>query len=127
MAQTVAKLSKDESTKVGAVIVSSDNKKCSMGYNAFAAGVEETQEKWQRPRKYEYVIHAEENAILNCPFDKTGCTIYITHQPCHKCIARLKNAGIRRIVYNLEYKNLQYKDIWDEHVKLFDEVVKIDL
>lgn len=112
---------------MGSVIVTPDNRHCSVGYNGFAAGIEETEEKWQRPIKYQYVIHSEENAILNCPFETIGCTIYITHQPCHRCIQRLRNAGIKRIIYNKKYDNLEYKNIWDETYTLFDTVKQMDI
>ena len=65
VALVTSKLSKDPSTQVGAVVVTQDNRQCSIGYNGFARGIEETPDKWQRPTKYEYVIHAELNAILS--------------------------------------------------------------
>jgi deoxycytidylate deaminase len=116
-------MSKDPTTKVGAVIVTPDNRQCSIGYNGFAKGIEETEEKWERPTKYEYVIHSEMNAIMNCPFDTHGCTVYITMTPCHRCITHLVNAGIKRIVYEHEYDRLAHVDIWKEAASLFDEVV----
>ena len=86
VAKTVSKLSKDPSTKVGSVTVTPDNRHCSIGYNGFVRGIEETKEKWERPLKYQYVQHSELNSILNCPFDTMGCTLYCTHQCCHRCI-----------------------------------------
>ena len=118
-------LSKDPATKVGAVIVTPDNRQLSMGYNGMPAGIEETDEMWERPEKYENVIHAEENAIINAPFDTVGCTIYTTIQPCHKCMGKLKNAGIKRIVYSHAYKRLTCKHIVDRLIPSF-EFVQID-
>jgi dCMP deaminase len=115
VAQVTAKLSKDPTTQVGAVVVTQDNRQCSIGYNGFAMGIEETPEKWQRPTKYEYVIHAELNAILNCPFDHKGCKLYLTLQPCHRCIEMVLNSGILDVYYLKEYENLCHKDIWLEH------------
>jgi len=125
IAEVTSKLSKDPTTKVGCVIVTPDNRQCAIGYNGFPAGIQETPEKWERPLKYQFVIHSEINAIMNCPFDTKGCTIYITLQPCHRCIGALKNAGIKRIVYKNDYPNLEHKDIWEEISKLFDSVEKI--
>jgi dCMP deaminase len=122
IAFSTAKLSKDKSTKVGSVIVNNDNTRISTGYNGFVKGIDETEEKWERPRKYLYVRHAEENAIIFCPFERSGATLYCTHQPCHRCIGLIAQANIRRVLYCLPYNNLEHKDIWDEHVKLFDEV-----
>jgi dCMP deaminase len=118
-------MSKDPSTKVGCVVVGPDNRKISFGYNGFVKGIEETYEKWQRPRKYQFVQHAELNAIINCPFDTVGCILYCTHQPCHRCLEMAGAAGIRRVVYAKPYTNLEHKDIWDEHSLLFDEVIHV--
>lgn len=127
VALTVAKLSKDPNTQVGAVIVTTDNRQCSVGYNGFAVGIEETEAKWQRPTKYEYVIHGEINAIMNCPFDTKGCKIYLTHTPCHRCIAHLVNAGITEVYYLQGYANLTHKEVWMEHVGLFKVFEKVSL
>lgn len=115
VALVTSKLSKDPSTQVGAVLVSQDNRQCSIGYNGFARGIDETNEKWARPTKYEYVLHAELNSILNCPFDKTGCKLYVTLQPCHRCIEMILNSGIVDVYYLREYPNLLHKEIWQEH------------
>jgi dCMP deaminase len=123
---TAMNLSKDPSTKVGAVIVSEDTRMVSIGYNGFPKNLQENSERWQKPLKYEYVIHAEMNAIMNCPFDTKGCTLYCTHQPCHRCLVHLVNAGIKRVVYNLEYKSLTHRDIWKETSRLFEEVIQIN-
>ncbi len=123
---TALDLSKDPSTKVGAVIVTEDTRQVSIGYNGFPKGILETPERWEKPLKYEFVIHAEMNAIMNCPFDTKSCTLYCTHQPCHRCLVHLVNAGIKRVVYNKEYRSLSHRDIWDETTKLFDEVIQIE-
>lgn len=123
-----SKLSKDPSTKVGACIVTSNNEQCSIGYNGFAKGLPESEEMWNnRELKYLLVVHAEENALLNSPFSTKGCTVYITHQPCAKCIIRLVQAGIKRIVYNLPYTRMGNMDIWEMHAKMFDEIKQIDI
>lgn len=123
----IATMSKDPSTKVGSVIVSSDNRQISFGYNGFVRGIEETSEKWQRPHKYQYVQHSELNAILNCPFDTYGCKLYCTHQPCHRCLEMILQAGITKVYYINNYNNLEYKEIWDEHAKLFQEILQKDI
>lgn len=119
-------MSKDPSTKVGAALVSPDNKKVSTGYNGFPAGVEETTDKWERPLKYEYVIHAEKNAIGQATFDKDGCTMYLTMQPCHICLGYVLNQGIKRIVYNYDYDRLCHRDVWDDIAKGYDEIRRVD-
>jgi dCMP deaminase len=115
IAQETSKLSKDPSTKVGAVIVTADNRQCSIGYNGFASGVPETEEMWEnREIKYRYEpIHAEENALLNCPFDTKGCKLYVTHRPCHKCMPRIINSGITHVIYGVhELKHID-EEVWE--------------
>jgi dCMP deaminase len=123
VAKTFSKLSKDPSTKVGAVLVTPDNRQCSGGYNGFACGMNDSDYTlWERPIKYQRSIHAEMNAIMNCPFDTKGCSIYITISPCHICLQHLVNAGINKVVYSEMYANAQYPEIWNEAASLIGEV-----
>lgn len=114
MAAMAARLSKDPSTKAGALVVK-DDLQLSVGYNGMPRGMPETPELWERPMKYELVVHAELNAILNAPFDTRGATIYCTHQPCHRCLVHLINAGVVRIVYRQPYANMapDARHVWD--------------
>ena len=114
MAAMAARLSKDPSTKVGALVVK-DDLQLSVGYNGMPRGMPESPELWERPMKYEVVVHAELNAILNAPFDTRGSTVYCTHQPCHRCLVHLINAGVARIVYRQPYTNMtpEARSVWD--------------
>jgi len=117
--------SKDPKTQVGAVIFSDDFRKFSIGYNGFARGVPDSFENWSNDKKHEFVIHAEENAILNCPFDTLGMNIAITHKPCHKCLSRLINAGITKVYYIHDYDGkLMDKQVFDE--VFFSSQLKIE-
>lgn len=117
--------SKDPKTKVGSLIVTPDTRQISSGYNGFASGIEETQERWTSPRKHDYVIHAEENAVVNCPFDTKGCWVYVSFQPCHKCLSILRNANVSRLVFCQLYDKINW-DIWENVAPLLDEVVHIN-
>ncbi len=112
---TALNLSKDPKTKVGAVITSPDTRQLSVGYNGFPVGVEETPERWQRPEKYNWVIHAEMNAIMNCPFDTKDCHLYCTHQPCCDCLGKIINSRIASVTYCLPYLTMTDEDLkrWD--------------
>jgi dCMP deaminase len=100
---TALNLSKDPSTKVGAVIVSLDGRKVSTGYNGYPRGADDST-MGDRALKYPRVIHAEANAIINCPFDTEGSTMYCSLCPCSRCLALIINAGIRRVVFYGEDK-----------------------
>jgi dCMP deaminase len=65
IAEAVKEKSKDQRTKIGAVIVGKDNEIVSTGYNSFPRGIDDdVEERQQRPEKYFWFEHAERNAIL---------------------------------------------------------------
>ena len=105
LAYLSAQRSKDPSTKVGAVIVDSENKVVSIGYNGMPRGVDEEQVSWSKGEgldsKYLYVCHAEFNAILNTRNGSAlkGCTVYVTLFPCNECAKAIIQSGIKEIVY----------------------------
>jgi dCMP deaminase len=99
VALVIKERSKDPDTQVGSVVVSPDNRKVYVGYNGFPAGVKDTVERWKRPHKYDLVIHAEDNALLNAKEDLEGWTLYLTLYPCVRCATDLIQAGIKRLVY----------------------------
>ena len=104
IAERVSKESKDRSTKVGCVIVSSDNTILSTGWNGFPRGVNDDEAKHERPAKYEWTEHAERNAIFNAARMGTqlnGATAYLNYTPhaiCVPCVRALHQSGIIRLV-----------------------------
>tara|TARA_R100001244_G_scaffold130043_2_gene101909 strand:- start:107 stop:529 length:423 start_codon:yes stop_codon:yes gene_type:complete len=100
LAEAVSKKSKDPSTKVGAVILASDNSVVSTGYNGFPAWIEDTEERLNnREEKLKLVIHGEMNAILFAKQDLEYCTLYTwPFMPCSRCAIHVIQAGIIRIV-----------------------------
>ena len=111
LSREVAKKSKDESVKVGVVIVGPDHEIRSTGYNGFCRGVQEwKRERWERPAKYQWVEHAERNAIYNAARMGTplnGCTAYMESPPCTECGRALIQAGIKKVVVST---NNPFKD-----------------
>ena len=121
LAREVAKRSKDPSTQVGAVIVDENNVVRATGYNGFPRGVSEPYERWQRPTKYSYVIHAELNAILNSQLlPNNQYTIYTTHDVCHECAKAIIQAGIKRVVS----AGGSFATDWDEKRELARTMLK---
>lgn len=103
LATQVATRSKDPRTQVGAVITDMRNNPISFGYNGFPSGVEETNQRWQPETKYQYVVHAEINAILNAA--KMGVStrkgrLFVTLAPCSKCALQIIQAGISEVIYD---------------------------
>jgi len=100
MAKHVAKLSKDPSTRVGAVIFDPKRRFVSAGYNGFARGVKDTESRLNdRDRKLRMTIHAEKNAILFATVPLDGCTLVVTHPPCAQCAAAIIQAGIEHVMW----------------------------
>ena len=89
--------SKDPETRVGAVIVDSNNRQIAMGYNGFPPGIREEDGRWDRPTKYDFVVHAEMNAIFNSHQSVKGCSVYLPFWPCKDCAKNLAAAGISTI------------------------------
>lgn len=94
-----AGLSKDPNTQMGALIVSLDNEPLSFGYNGPPAKIDDTFINWDRSEKYDFIAHAEENAIDYSCGDLSESTIYVTGMPCKKCMLRIVRAKIRRVCY----------------------------
>lgn len=98
LAKYISQWSKDDSTKVGAVITKG-NRIVSLGYNGFPAGIADHWES--REEKILKTIHAEENAIMHGK-NVEGCTLYVYPlHPCARCAARIIQAGIKRVVVSI--------------------------
>ena len=103
LALHISSWSKDTSTKVGCVIVSPEKAILSMGYNGFPRGVnDDISTRHERPTKYDFVVHAEENALLNAGRNGTrlnGGILYVTMPPCTHCAGSIIQSGIKEIFY----------------------------
>ena len=97
--------SKDPSTQVGACIVSDDNRILSTGYNGFPQGCSDDDFPWNRDEslgetKYNFVVHAELNAILNAGGKSLiGSRIFVSLFPCHECAKAIIQSGVKEVVY----------------------------
>ncbi len=107
VALLTAQRSKDNSSQVGACIVSRENKILSMGYNGMPIGCLDDEMPWEREgapleTKYMYVCHAELNAILNHASSTgslRGARVYTTLFPCNECAKALIQSGISEVIY----------------------------
>lgn len=105
IAKVVATRSKDPRTKVGVVLVNEDNRIIGTGYNGFKPGVIESDALWERPVKYEHVVHAEKNAIdFSFNLDsRQNVKLYTTLFPCRHCMAEILKHPITEIYYQADY------------------------
>jgi len=99
MAFVLAQKSKDESTKCGAIIVDKHNRIVSGGFNGAVRGTNDALVPQTRPEKYLFNLHAEENAIIFAKQDLEGAKCVVTNKCCHKCLSRLIQTGVKKIIY----------------------------
>lgn len=106
MAKEWGTLSSCKRRQVGAIIVK-DRMIISDGYNGTPTGFENSCEDEEGYTKW-YVLHAEANAILKVASSTQSCqgsTLYITLSPCRECSKLIHQSGIRRVVYQVAYKD----------------------
>ena len=120
IANQVKLKSKDNTTKIGCVIVNIDNSIISTGYNSFPRGINDNvPERQERPEKYYFMEHAERNAIYNASrngVSTIGCTMYLSCGiPCTDCARGIINAGIVKVVCEKELGVNGSQ--WTEHAK----------
>ena len=105
VALLAAQRSKDPSTQVGACIIDSDNRILSTGYNGFPQGCSDDDFPWNRDEKcgetkYQFVVHAELNAILNARGKLLqDSKIYVGLFPCNECAKAIIQAGVSEVIY----------------------------
>lgn len=106
MARQIAKRSKDPSARHGAVLVDRDNRVLGSGFNGPPPLVDDREVPWLvRPAKYDYIIHAEENALwfaleAHGAGRVSDSVLYCTCFPCPACTLRIVRAGVGLVVYD---------------------------
>lgn len=121
--------------QVGAVIVK-DNNLLASGYNGVPTKITHCSEtgclrdqlKVPSGERHELCrgLHAEQNAIIQAAkhgVSIDGGTIYTNTKPCSICTKMIINAGIRKIVYHVDYNDQLADDLLKE-TKI--RLVKID-
>lgn len=105
MAKVIAERSKDPSSQVGCCIVNKKNFIVGLGYNGFPRGCDDDIFPWKKEgdfheTKYAYVVHAEQNAIINTnQMDLNDTIMYVTRHPCNECAKFIIQSGIKKIYY----------------------------
>lgn len=123
MAHLVASKSKDPSTKVGCVVITEDKVVAATGYNGLPRGVEDKADRMERPAKYLWTSHAEENAVAQAArvgMKLKGGTAYVTHMPCSRCARTLIQAGIETVVVDRGTTSMPQEE-FDVAMQMFKE------
>ncbi len=123
MSKVIANRSKDPSTQAGACIVNDENIILGLGYNGFPRGCGDGDLPWSREggfcdSKYAYVVHAEENAVLNANASVKGARIYCTLFPCNECTKVIIQKGIKEVIY--ESDKYHDQDPWVASRRMLD-------
>lgn len=97
----IAQRSLDKDTKHGAILCNNEHQILGVGYNGFPRGGNDCSLPMSRPLKYEYMVHAESNCILNSQnlMIHRDSTMYITGMPCSGCMLQMIQVGVKNVVY----------------------------
>lgn len=117
LTKEIASWSKDFGTKVGSVIVRPDRTICSVGFNGFPRGIEDSPSAIaNRDTKLLRTIHAELNAILSAKEPLNGYSIFVwPFQPCSQCAAAIIQSGIKDVY--CPFTDHLSNDRWSESFK----------
>lgn len=113
--------SKDKRTKIGAVLVR-DKNIIATGYNGFARGVLDSDERYDnRELKHDFICHAEFNSIVTAArlgvcTDKS--TLYSQGIPCAACAKAIIQGGVTKIVIHKQWPNLIHDKKWIDSIEL---------
>jgi dCMP deaminase len=124
LCHTVAELSPDEQTKVGALLINqSTGSILCTSYNGFVRGAHDDKLPKTRPEKYEFIQHAEQNILTSALLNTVNvrdCTVVCTLSPCIRCVRMLYQAGISDIYFEAKYRD------FESVVSASDLVIKVE-
>lgn len=124
MAREVASWSKDQSTKVGAVITTADGSPVSWGFNGMPMGInDDVPERLERPIKYKWMCHAERNAMDLAPQPLDGCVMFVTFSPCANCAQSIIQRKIKTVVVDANFSPDKMPERWQEDMSIATEML----
>lgn len=125
MAKDIASWSKDDSTKVGAVITTPEGKPRSWAFNGMPMGInDDIKERNERPAKYKWFAHAEQNAIDLAEGSLEGSIMFITFSPCTSCARSIIQNKISTVVVDEEYIADKMPIRWKDDMLIAEEMLK---
>jgi dCMP deaminase len=126
MAKEISAWSKDDSTKVGAVITTLEGRPVSWGFNGMPMGVDDSvDERYERPLKYKWFAHAERNAMdLAYKADLSDCVMFVTFSPCTSCAQSIIQRGIKTVVVDKNGTVDKVPERWREDMTIAIEMLE---
>jgi len=122
LAKVASQRSHDIHTQHGCVITDSNNRILGVGYNGFPRGLDDTQLPTNRPDKYQWMIHAERNALANCVVRPDNGIAYVTGQCCNDCIMALWQEGVNTVymtdTHGTVLFDTQAKSLFDNFIRM---------
>ena len=130
-ALNMATLSHAIRKKVGCIFVTPENLQIG-AYNGQPSGWDNRCEDVHETELFEHlvtkptVIHAELNAILHAArqgVSVKGSTIYVTLAPCSACSAMIAQAGITRVVFKQDYRDMSGVQLLKQHGIIVEQMI----
>jgi dCMP deaminase len=122
LAKVVSQRSHDIHTQHGCVITDRNNRILGVGYNGFPRGLDDSKLPTSRPEKYDWMVHAERNALSNCIVRPDNGIAYVTGQSCCDCIMALWQEGVTKVVMANSHGTVKFDD---KAQKIFDTFVEM--
>jgi dCMP deaminase len=125
-AYAIARQSKDQSNQNGAILWL-DGVLLTTGANNFPLGVEVTEERMERPLKYNFIEHAERNALYSAARagkSTFGATLYCPWVACADCARGIIQCGISAVITHgprLDMTPERWKESVDLALGMLDE------
>lgn len=135
LAKFLAERTDDPRKGVGAVIMNEEREIVALGWNGFPTKAlygefprASDKDKDVQQKKYPYIIHAEQNALLMRNTKKIkGATLFVTKTPCNDCTLLIEMLGITTFVLGEKMQKGNKEDASGEinYTKFADKVESI--
>lgn len=107
---------------VGCVLLDREGRVLSTGYNGVASGLQHCDELGKCAERSESPsgvdlnkcnsVHAEQNALIQCPDVDKVFSAYVSTSPCISCLKLFMNSGCQNIYFREEYDQPESKLLW---------------
>lgn len=122
LAKVISQRSHDVHTQHGCVITDQSNRILGVGYNGIPRDLDDEKLPTSRPEKYDWMVHAEKNALSNCIVRPDNAVAYVTGQCCNQCVMALWQEGVSRVVMMNSHGTHQFDE---KQQKIFDTFVRM--
>ncbi len=127
LAKVVSQRSHDIHTQHGCIITDQNNRILGVGYNGFPKGMQDDLLPTNRPDKYDWMIHAERNALSNCVIRPDNGIAYVTGQSCNDCIMALFQEGINEVYMTQSHGTVLFDEKAQQRFDTFIKMSKMKI